>query len=231
MGKPIIPQRRGKGGLVYRSPSHRHVTEVKLLGSGKYKVVDLIHAPGRSGPLMKVLSDSKKVEYEIAFRGAYVGQELNSGKLDSPNEGDTTYLGLIPDGAFIHNIESMPGDGGKFCRTAGSSSQVISHGENVSVKLPSGAIKNFNPSCRATIGIVAGAGAKDIPILKAGRQKHYLQSRAKRPISVRGVAMNAINHPHGGGNHQHIGRPNTVGRGAPPGRKVGRLSPQKRKIK
>jgi large subunit ribosomal protein L2 len=90
-------------------------------------------------------------------------------------------------------------------------------------------MRQFNPRCKATVGLVAGSGARDIPILKAGRHIHYLQSKAKRPYTVRGVAMNAVNHPHGGGNHQHVGRASTVGRGTPPGRKVGRLSPQRRK--
>jgi large subunit ribosomal protein L2 len=129
----------------------------------------------------------------------------------------------------VFNIESMPGDGGKFCRTAGASALVVSHGTSVTLKLPSGKTKQFNPGCKATVGLVAGSGARDIPILKAGRHIHYLQSKAKRPYTVRGVAMNAVNHPHGGGNHQHVGRPSTVGRGTPPGRKVGRLSPQRRK--
>jgi large subunit ribosomal protein L2 len=231
MGKLIIAQRRGKGSLVYRSPSHRHVSAMKIPTDGMYNVKDIIHAPGRNSPVLILGGPKLKDQYQIAFNGAYVDQKVKIGKIEEPKTGDSTFLGFIPDGALVHNLETVPGDGGKLCRTAGSYSQVMSHGVFVSVKLPSGAIKNLNPKCRATIGVVAGSGAKDIPILKAGRHIHYLQSKAKRPYSVRGVAMNAVNHPHGGGNHQHVGRPSTVGRGTPPGRKVGRLSPQKRKIK
>ena len=109
--------------------------------------------------------------------------------------------------------------------------QVVAHGEKVTLKLPSGELKDFIPSCRATIGIAGGGGRNTRPFMKAGKKIHAYQSRAKRPYTVRGVAMNAANHPHGGGNHQHVGRPSTVGRNTPPGRKVGRLSPKKKKVK
>jgi Ribosomal protein L2 len=231
MGKRIITQRRGKGGLTFRSPSHRHLSPINIPPDGEYVVKDIVHAPGRTSPVLHLDGGKKKDQYQIAFTGAYVSQKVKIGKEENPTNGDTTFLGFIPDGSLVHNIETVPGDGGKLCRTAGTYSQVISHGEFVTVKLPSGAIKNFNPQCRASIGTVAGTGAKDIPILKAGTHIHYLQSKAKKAFTVRGVAMNAVNHPHGGGNHQHVGRPSTVARGTPPGRKVGRLSPKKRKVK
>ena len=228
MGKHIIPQRRGKGGLVYRSPSHRHVAKPVHLKPGEYRVEDIIHAPGRNAPLL-LLRDKSDTNYQIAFNGAYVGQTVNVSMEGRPSDGLTTTLGNVPDGYVVHNIESHPGDGGKMCRTAGSSALVVSHGDVVTLKLPSGKMRGFHPSCLATIGTIAGSGARDVPVLKAGKTAHFLRSKAKRPYSVRGVAMIAINHPHGGGNHQHVGRPSTVGRGAPPGRKVGRLSPQRRR--
>lgn len=229
MGKLIIPQRRGKGGLVFRSPSHRHTGDMKLTPEGQYVVRDLIHAPGRNSPVLVLANENGEKYMQIAFNGAYVGQKITSGSKVGTSLGNTLTLGSIPDGSYVHNIESIPGDGGKFCRTGGASAQIVSHGDAVSVKLASGKIKQFHPLCRATMGFVAGSGSKDIPILKAGRNVHYHQSRAKKSFSVRGVAMNAVNHPHGGGNHQHVGRPSTVGRGTPPGRKVGRLSPKRRK--
>ncbi|MEE9164092.1 MAG: 50S ribosomal protein L2, partial [Thermoplasmata archaeon] len=66
---------------------------------------------------------------------------------------------------------------------------------------------------------------------KAGKKVQAMRSKSRRAFKVRGIAMNAVSHPHGGGSHQHVGRPSTVSRNAPPGRKVGRLSPQKRKKK
>lgn len=229
MGKHIVAQRRGKGSLTYRSPSHRHVAPVRLNGDGEYTVKDIIHAPGRNAPLLIVKKEQGPQEYQLAFNGARVGQTLLVGSRGKAEEGATLPLGVIPDGAYVHNIESIPGDGGKFCRTAGAAALIISHGNMVTLKLTSGKMKLINPKCRASIGAVAGSGARDMPILKAGRKVRFAQSKARRPYSVRGVAMNAVNHPHGGGNHQHVGRPSTVGRGAPPGRKVGRLSPKRRK--
>lgn len=228
MGKHIIPQRRGKGSLVYRSPSHRHVGPAGHLRQGNYQVKDIIHAPGRNAPLL-IVSGTGGKGYQIGFSGAYVGQTIDVGPAVKSAPGHTTSLGKIPDGTTVYNIESKPGDGGKFCRTAGSGALVVSHGENVTLRLSSGKIRAFHPACMATVGSVAGSGARDAPVLKAGNSHHFYRSKAKRPYSVRGVAMNAINHPHGGGNHQHVGRASTVGRGAPPGRKVGRLSPKKRR--
>lgn len=229
MGKPIIPQRRGKGSLVFRSPSHKHVADIKHPSEGAYTIKDIKQAPGRSSPVLVLHDDSGKKHYQIAFVGAYVGQTVSIGTEKETRNGDTLPLGHVPDGATVYNIEGIPGDGGKYCRTAGTGALVISHGAQVTVKLPSGKIKHFHPNCMASMGVIAGSGARDIPILKSGRKVHYYQSRAKRPYSVRGVAMNAVKHPHGGGNHQHVGRASTVGRGTPPGRKVGRLSPKKRR--
>lgn len=229
MGKHIVAQRRGKGSLTYRSPSHRHVSAISHNENGEYSVKDIVHAPGRNAPLLLVRKEGSRDSYQIAFNGARVGQSFGIGPDVHPGEGSTLPLGRIPDGAFVHNIENIPGDGGKFCRTAGASALVVSHGAMVTLKLTSGKLKVLHPNCRATMGVVAGSGARDVPILKAGRKVRFAQSKARRPYSVRGVAMNAVNHPHGGGNHQHVGRPSTVGRGTPPGRKVGRLSPKRRK--
>merc|ERR1711918_68560 len=78
-------------------------------------------------------------------------------------------------------------------------------------------------NCRCTVGIVAGGGRVDKPLLKAGRAFHYRVKRNSWP-KVRGVAMNPVEHPHGGGNHQHIGHPSTIARSAVPGQKVGMIA-------
>ncbi len=231
MGKHIVAQRRGHGSLTYQSPSHRHVTDIKHPRDGSYKIDDIIQAPGRNAPLLLLKNEKNETNYMLAFNGAYIGQDLKIGSEGNSVTGTTTHLSKIDDGSYVYNIESMPGDGGKFCRTAGSAGLIISHGNSVSIKLPSGNTKEFNPRCRATVGVVAGSGARDIPILKAGNHIKYLKSKAKKPYTVRGVAMNAVNHPHGGGNHQHVGGPSTVARGSPPGAKVGRLSPKRRNKK
>ena len=228
MGKRLITQRRGRGGSQYRSPSHRHVDDVRLpaFNSGSGTITDLIHAPGRTSPLAEVDFDGKR-DYLLAVEGTKVGQELTVGKGDIV-PGNIMTLMDIPEGTPIHNIESLPGDGGKYAKTAGTSASVISRGDKVVVLMPSGVLKEFNPHCRAAIGVVAGGGRDDKPFAKAGKKHHTLRSRSKAYFKVSGVAMNPVDHPHGGGSHKHVGKPSTVGRNVPPGRKVGRLSPQKK---
>jgi len=94
----------------------------------------------------------------------------------------------------------------------------------VAVRMPSGSTKWFNGQCRATIGIVAGGGRSEKPFVKAGKKYHKMKNTASNWPRVRGFAMNVIDHPFGGGGHQHAGRPKTVSRGTSPGRKVGHIA-------
>ena len=233
MGKRIIPQRRGHGGHVYRAPSHRYVTDFTLprMEDARGVVEDIIHDPARTAPLAVVRMEGGGKLYLLAHAGMYVGQRVEFGKNARIRPGNVLPIGYIPEGVPIYNIEAVPGDGGKFARSAGTYGQIVTHGEMTTVQLPSGEFKMLDPKCRAIIGIVAGAGRKEKPLVKAGKVVHAWRSKARKPVKVRGVAMNAVNHPHGGGNHQHVGRPSTVSRHAPPGRKVGRLSPKKKRRK
>ena len=95
--------------------------------------------------------------------------------------------------------------------------------------MPSGEFKSFDPRCRATVGVVAGGGLKEKPFAKSGNKYHAYRSKSKAYFKVKGIAMNAVDHPHGGGGHPHVGVPSTVSRNAAPGRKVGRLSPKRRR--
>lgn len=229
MGKRLITQRRGRGGSHYRSPSHRHVDDVKLPGFnlGEGTVKDLIQAPGRTCPLA-VIDFNGRTDYQLAVEGTKVGQAIFVGS-DKIKAGNITILAMIPEGTLIHNVEGIPGDGGKFAKTAGSYATVVSRGEKVMVNMPSGIIKEFNPKCRAVIGVVAGGGRRDKPLAKAGKNYLTLRSRAKANKKVSGVAMNAVDHPHGGGAHPHVGGPNCQKRTASPGQKVGFLPKKKRK--
>ena len=231
MGKRLRPQRRGRGTPRYRSPSHRHVDDVRLpaFAEGAGTITDLIHAPGRTSPLA-VVDFGGDVDYQLAAEGMSVGQtiDVGSGKVSI---GNIMKLSEIPEGTAVHNIEKSPGDGGKFVKVAGVSAQVISRGNIVVLQMPSGELKDFNPDCRAAIGVVAGGGRTDKPLAKAGKKYHALRSSSKDNFHVSGVAMNPVDHPHGGGSHPHVGGPSTVSRNAWPGQKVGRLSPQKKKKK
>ena len=231
MGKNLPQQRRGRGtSPTYRSPSHRHPgipSHPKLTGDGV--VVSLEHAPGRTAPLARVHYGTKEV-LMIAPDGLQVGQIVTVGGYNI-DRGNSLPLGSIPEGTLVYNIESHPGDGGKFVRAAGTTAVVVSQAERVVLQLPSGQFRTFDPKCMATIGVIAGAGRGERPFAKAGKQVLAYRSIAKPAVWVRGVAMNPVDHPHGGGAHQHVGRPSTVSWHASPGRKVGRLSPIPKRIK
>ena len=229
MGKNLPTQRRGRGNSpTYRSPSHRHMGEVKhFRGEGEGVVEDILQAPGRSAPVARVRYGEKKTLL-IAPDGLEVGQTVTTGK-PVIERGSTLPIGDIPEGTLVYNVELQPGDGGKLVRAAGATALIISQGEVTTIQLPSGQMRSFNRNCRATVGVVSGAGRGDKPFYKSGKKFFAFRSKAKAYFKVRGVAMNPVDHPHGGGAHQHVGRPSTVSSSAPPGRKVGRLSPQRKK--
>jgi large subunit ribosomal protein L2 len=190
------------------------------------RIIDIVHAPGRLGPLARVEFEGK-IQNVLAAEGMTVGQEISLGSSAPVASGNVLPLSALPEGTLVHNIEARPGDGGKFVRTSGGAATVVSRGGKVVVLMPSGQFKSFDPRCRASIGTVAGGGHADKPFGKAGNKFHAYRSRSKAHFKVKGIAMNAVNHPHGGGGHPHVGKPSTVSRNAPPGRKVGRLSPKK----
>ncbi|MBC7081558.1 MAG: 50S ribosomal protein L2 [Thermoplasmatales archaeon] len=226
MGKRLRLQRRGRGSI-WQSPSFKHKGPVAYPPVGEYEGVieDIIHNPGSTAPVVVVrLNDGREARI-VANEGAIVGEKIKFTSESIFKAGNVLPLSSIPQGAPIYNIEGTPGDGGKFVRSAGAYATIISHEKDfVIVRLPSGKHKKFLPLCRATVGLAAGGGRRDKPILKAGKKYHMVRSRAKLFPIVSGVAMNPVNHPHGGGSHQHVGRPKTVSRGAPPGRKVGSIS-------
>ncbi|NHI92787.1 MAG: 50S ribosomal protein L2 [Candidatus Lokiarchaeota archaeon] len=228
MGKRLRVQR--KSSKVFRAPTHRRIKPIKyILQEEKKRDAELLefhHEIGRGAPLGKYILDNKELTFFLVPEGVQIGHKIEIGHDASVNIGNVLPLYKIPEGIPIFNIEANPGDGGKFIRSSGSYATIQTRSkEKIVVKLKSGKFKNFHPLCRATIGIVAGGGRTEKPIVKAGNK--FYQTRAKGiywPV-VRGVAMNACNHPHGGGNHQHIGKKGScVSRNAPPGRKVGLIA-------
>ncbi len=136
-------------------------------------------------------------------------------------------IGSMPEGTIICNIEEKVGDRGALARASGNYATIIGHNPEdgkTRIKLASGAKKVLNNQCRASVGIVAGGGRIDKPLLKAGRAFHKYRLKRNSWPKTRGVAMNPVDHPHGGGNHQHIGHASTVSRYAPPGQKVGLIA-------
>jgi large subunit ribosomal protein L8e len=130
----------------------------------------------------------------------------------------------MPEGTIVSNVEAKVGDRGSLARASGTSAIVIGHSDDGSksrIRLPSGTRKTVLGSCRGMIGVVAGGQRTDKPILKAGNVFYKNIAKKKKWPRVRGVAMNPVDHPHGGGNQQHIGHPSTLARSAPPGQKCG----------
>ena len=230
MGRRIQGQRRGRGGPTFRAPSHRYKAELSHKKSEDTdtitgEIVDIEHDPARSAPLADVEFEDGDRRLILAPEGVAVGETIEVGVSAEIKPGNTLPIGEIPEGVLICNVESSPGDGGKFARATGVSAQLMTHDRNVAViQLPSGQVKRLNPECRATIGVVAGGGRTEKPFVKAGNKHHKMKARGTKYPRVRGVAMNAIDHPFGGGGRQHPGKPKSVSRDAPPGRKVGDIA-------
>ncbi len=228
MGKKLIQQRRGRTKGRYNVPGHRYRARIKYSKKNIEDigiVEDIIHDPGRTTPITKIKVKDKKMLL-LAAEGIKVGDSVKY--TDNKSEikvGNIISIGKIDEGLPIYNIEINPGDGGKLVRSGGSYATVVSHqaGKTV-IRLPSGQFKTLQSKCRATIGVLAGGGRKDKPFLKAGKKYHAYRTRGKQYPIVRGVAMNPVDHPHGGGSHQHVGKPSTIKRGSSPGKKVGSIA-------
>lgn len=230
MGKRIIQQRRGRGTLTYRSPSHR------FKGTAKYpaqttaigKVTELIHCPGHTAPLINITYQNGEKKATLAPQGIKVGDQINIGEKAEIKIGNVVPLKNIPEGTAVYNIEKQPLDGGKFVRSSGTFAKVVAKTTNsIIVKLPSKKEKTFLPECRATIGVIAGSGRLEKPFLKAGTRYHKMRARNKLYPSVSGTSMNALDHPFGGTKSSHKGKPTIAPKHAPPGRKVGKIRPRR----
>lgn len=236
MGKRILVQRRGKGSQTFTAPTHRRVAPSKYPpltvlprdGVVKGAVVDLLHDSGRGAPLALIELENGIRYHMVACEGLGVNDIVEVGSKASFKIGNTLFLYDIPDGAIICNVEKNPGDGGKLLRASGSYGVVLAHSDaGVVVKMPSGKTIVLDGMCRASIGVVAGGGRIEKPFLKAGAKLKLMRAKGRKYPTVRGVAMAAVYHPHGGGRHQHPGKPTTVGKTAPPGAKVGLIAAKK----
>ena len=235
MGKRLIVQRRGTGSPVFKSAGHKRAGAVKYRkitkdefeeGSGiTAEVLELFHEPGRGSPLANVRFNDGYQTLILPAEGISVGGTIEYGVDAEIREGNVLPLMAIPVRTPVFNIEIRKGDGGKLVRAGGTSAIVDSKTEkNVIIKLSSGKFKKFPAECRATVGIVAGGGRTSKPFLKAGSKYHAKRAKGQKYPRVRGVAMPAAMHPHGGGSHQSPHQPTTVSRNRPPGRKVGLIA-------
>ena len=165
------------------------------------KVAAIEYDPNRSARIALLFYRDGEKRYILAPNGLAVGDTVTSGGEAEIKVGNVLPLDKIPLGTSVHNIELKPGRGGQIVRTAGGSAQLMAkEGDYVQVKLPSGEVRMIRNSCRATIGQVGNLDHVNISIGKAGRSRWL----GKRP-KVRGVVMNPIDHPMGGGEGKSSG--------------------------
>lgn len=229
MGKRIRAQRKGSSPR-YKASSHRFpgASRVPRVDGEVGQVTELVHSPIHTAPLARVKFDNGDTTLVVCTEGVSVGSNIAIGSNVSIRPGNVTMLSQIPEGTPVNNVELRPGDGGKIARTAGNSCLVVARLDSgkVRVELPSGKLREFSGKCRATIGVLAGHGRSEMPLMKAGTAHYKAKARGKAYPRVSGVAMNPVDHPHGGGNHQAVHGPNSVSRRAPPGSKVGNIAPR-----
>jgi len=239
MGRVIRAQRKGAGS-VFKSHNKHRKGAAKLRPSDyserhgyiKGVVKDIIHDPGRGAPLAVVQFrhpyryKTQKFNF-VCAEGMYTGQFVYCGKKAQLKVGNVLPLKSMPEGTIICNVEEKTGDQGAVARASGNYATIVSHNSDnntTRLRLPSGMKKTVSSDCRAMVGMVAGGGRVDKPVLKAGRSYHKYKAKRNCWPRVRGVAMNPVEHPHGGGNQQHIGHASTVARDSPPGKKVGLIA-------
>ena len=151
--------------------------------------------PNRSARIARIKDDKGTYHYILASGGMRVGQTIHSGEEVPIESGNRLPLKSIPVGSTIHAIELQPGRGAQLVRSAGNSAQLMAkEGEYGQVRLPSGEVRLVHLECTASLGTIGNEQHQNIKIGKAGRNRHL----GKRP-GVRGVVMNAVDHPHGGG--------------------------------
>jgi len=229
MGKNLIQQARGTGSPRYKVPSFRFKTDGRLKSLKveciQGKILDILNCRGHSAPVIKVKYDDNETRLMIAPEGIRIGDAVSAGAGAAAEPGNILLLGEIPDGTFIFNIESQPGDGGKFCRASGNTSRLLAKSEKyATVMLPSKKKRQFNVKCRAMVGIIAGGGRHEKPFLKAGIMHHKKKAKNKLYPRTGGSKMNAIDHPFGNTRSARKAKQKPVSRFAPPGRKVGKLA-------
>jgi len=195
----------GKMTMRYIGGGHKkqfRVIDFKREKDGIPAVVKSIeYDPNRSARIALLHYADGEKRYIIAPHGIKVDQKISSGKGAAPEIGNTLFLEEIPYGTIIHNIELQPGQGAKLARSAGSYAQLMSReGRFASIKMPSGEMRIILITCKATIGMVSNQDHNLEISGKAGRSRW----QGRRP-RTRGVAMNPVDHPMGGGEGRSSG--------------------------
>jgi large subunit ribosomal protein L2 len=184
---------RHKGG---GTKKFYRIVNFKLAEGTTATIEHIEYDPNRSARIARIKEANGTYHYVLASQGMKVGQTIASGEEASIEAGNRLPLKNIPVGSTIHAIELKVGGGAQLVRSAGNSAQLMGRADNgyVQVRLPSGEVRLINENCTASLGVIGNEQHQNVKIGKAGRNRH----KGKRP-SVRGVVMNAADHPHGGG--------------------------------
>lgn len=186
------------------------------------KVFSIEYDPNRTARIALLHYTDGEKRYILAPDGLKVGDMLLAGENAEIKVGNSLKLKDLPLGSFVHNVELKPGKGGQLGRSAGASLQLMAkEGEMATLKLPSGEVRLVSLQCMATYGVVGNLDHENVSYGKAGRSRWL----GKRP-HVRGVAMNPVDHPHGGGEGKTSGGGHPV---SPWGQKAKGLKTRKRK--
>jgi large subunit ribosomal protein L2 len=199
--------RNNQGRITSRNHGGGHKQKYRMVDFYRTKfdtkaVVERIeYDPNRSCYIMLVKFDDGKRFYYLAPQKIKVGDEIQNGSNIEIKVGNCMPLQDIPVGVNIHNVELQPGAGGKIARSAGTSVTITGVDRNYSlIKMTSGEVRKINSRCKATIGVISNPDQKNIKIGKAGRSR-WLGIRPH----TRGVVMNPVDHPHGGGEGKTAG--------------------------
>lgn len=206
-GKSKSGGRNNKGRMTMRYIGGGHKQKYRVIDFKRDKadipatVKAIEYDPNRTANIALLFYKDGEKRYIIAPTGLKVGDEVMSGKNATPNVGNAMYLSDIPLGTSIHNIELKPGNGGIIARGAGTYAQLVARdGKYAIVKMPSGEVRMILNTCLATIGTVSNHEHSLTNSGKAGRSRWL----GRRP-RVRGVVMNPVDHPMGGGEGRHSG--------------------------
>ena len=184
---------RHRGGGVKRK--YRIVDFKRKKDGMEATVIGIEYDPNRTANIALIQYEDGVKSYILAPQGLKDGDKVISGKSADIKPGNCMEINSIPVGTLIHNIELNPGQGGKFVKAAGQSAQLMAkEGKYAHVRLPSGEMRLILANCRATIGVIGNSEYSNVKLGKAGRKRHL----GIRP-TVRGSAMNPVDHPHGGG--------------------------------
>nr|QVY58132.1 50S ribosomal protein L2 [Eucheuma denticulatum] len=205
--------RNNKGRITSRHKGGGHKKKYRIIDFKRNKinieakVVSIEYDPNRNARIALLHYMDGEKRYILHPRSLYLGHTVYSGPNANIEVGNALPLYKIPLGTAVHNIELTPNKGGQIVRAAGTYAQIVAkEGSIVTLKLPSSEVRTVNKECYATIGQVGNIDASNITIGKAGRNRWL----GKRP-KVRGVVMNPVDHPHGGGEGKSpIGKPYPV---------------------